>query len=284
MTPSEQSAAYFKKFEEKYNVNHCTGDFTPTLCELFGVPKPDVCGGTAIAEVVDQANHLFGGDGKCERALIFCPDAVGQVQYERHPEILTRVEKIAGFKVPSVTMMPSVTPVCFGTIFSGASPDVHGIQEYAKPVLAIETLFDVFAKAEKRVAILAINKCSIDTIFRMRNVDYFSFRSDQLVEDWTVRLMELDEYDFIVSYMTMYDHVSHKKGPWSPEATAELELSATRFERYCALADKLWADKNRVVTFIPDHGNHQVDADTGAHGKDIPDDMLVNHFYRLRGK
>ena len=75
--------------------------------------------------------------------------------------------------------MPSVTPVCYGSIFSGAAPSVHGIQKYEKPVLQVETLFDVFPKAGKRVAIVCCNNCSIDMIFRKRQVDYYSFHSNR---------------------------------------------------------------------------------------------------------
>ncbi len=283
MTPAEQSKEYFQQFQEKYGQPHSTGDATPTVCELLGVPKPNVCGGTPIPEVVDQGYRLMGGEGKCERALLYCPDAVGQIQAQRYPEKLARVQALAGLVAPSVTMMPSVTPVCYATIFSGAAPTVHGIQHYVKPVLTIETLFDVLVNAGKAVAILAVNECSIDTIFRKRGVDYYSFRDDQLVEDQTRRLIQDDQYDVIVSYMTGYDHSSHHHGPWAPESIEQLELAVQRFERYCALTDQCWAQYNRIVTFFPDHGNHQVDAETGSHGLDIPDDMLVNHFYRVRG-
>jgi len=283
MTPSEISAQEFQHFKDKYQVSHTTGDLTPTVCEMFGVRKPAQCGGIAIAEVVDQAYRLMGGEGKAQKILVFCPDAVGDIQAQRFPEWFQRVQAVAGFKVPSVTMMPSVTPVCFGTIFSGASPQVHGIQKYEKPVLTVETLFDVLAEAGKNVAILAINQCSIDTIFRKRNIDYFSFRTDEQVFQMTQRLLADSNYDFIVSYMMDYDHISHQKGPWAPESLEQLQLAVERFEKLATAVDTHWNQYNRALIFAPDHGNHQIDAETGGHGADIPDDMLVNHFYRIRG-
>ena len=46
------------------------------------------------------------------------------------------------------TVMPSVTPVCFGTMYTGAQPEVHGIRRYEKPVIKIDTIFDVLIRNE----------------------------------------------------------------------------------------------------------------------------------------
>jgi predicted AlkP superfamily pyrophosphatase or phosphodiesterase len=180
------------------------------------------------------------------------------------------------------TVMPSVTPVCFATIFSGASPKVHGIQEYRKPVLEIQTFFDVMAAAGRNIAIVSINGCSIDTIFRKRDVDYFSLRTDEAVHQVTLRLIEEDRYDIIVSYQMEYDHLSHLHGPWSPEAESRLLKTAEYAEGLVAATDRHWARYNRAFLVTPDHGNHPVGPAAGTHGENIPDDMIVNHFYRLR--
>ena len=281
--PSEISAKELRFYAEKYNVRHSTGDLTPTVCELFGVRLPKECGATAVPEVVDQAGHLMNGEGKCQKALLYCPDAWGAIQGERFPEERARVEELAGFRVECATVMPSVTPVCFGTIFSGASPEVHGIRKYEKPVLAVETLFDVLAEAGLNVAIVAINNCSIDRIFRQRNIDYYSFRSDALSFAETRRLIAESDYDVIVSYMTGYDAAAHKVGPWGAAAVEQLRLAVEYFRQLVADTETHWRGFNRAVAFLPDHGQHPVDSETGGHGQDIPDDMRVNHYYRIRG-
>ena len=284
MTPSQISAGELAEFKAKYQVRHSIGDLTPTACELFGVRAPQECGAVAVPEVVDQAGHLMGGEGKCERALLFCPDAWGWTQGEHYPELRARVKALAGFEVECASVMPSVTPVCYGTIFSGASPKVHGIQKYEKPVLQVETLFDVLAEAGKEVAILSVNHCSIDCIFRRRKIDYYSFRTDEQVFQETRRLIAEGRYEVLVSYMTGYDHMAHHTGPWSEASVAELALAVERFEQYVADTEEHWGARNRLVAFLPDHGQHCVDAETGAHGQDIPEDMRVNHYYRVRGR
>ncbi|MBR2508383.1 MAG: hypothetical protein IKB71_01415 [Lentisphaeria bacterium] len=279
----EKSASIFREFMTRYKCNYSIGDLTPTVCELFNIPEPADCGAVAVAPVIDQAARTIG-EGKMQKAVLFCCDAMGEHQREHFPEIFERIEKVAPFRIPSVSVMPSVTPVCYGTIFSGAAPAVHGIQKYEKPTLKIETLFDVFAAAGKNVAIVAMNNCSIDLIFRSRNVDYYSFRTDEQSFECTLELIRKNNYDLIVSYMTGYDAQQHKNGCFSAECTHEALLGAERFEQLAADMDKYYADYNRLLVFVPDHGGHVIADGTGTHGFDIPEDMLVSHYYRLKAK
>ena len=279
---NEISREELQSYEQLYRVDHSIGDLTPTVCALHGLTPPETCGGVEIASVVDQAQRLMDGMGKNEKTLIFCPDAVGEVHRRRFPDLLKRVENLAGFRILSSSVMPSVTPVCFSTIFTGASPKVHGIQKYEKPVLQIPTLFDVFAGAGKNVAIIAVNSCSIDTVFRNRKVDYYSTRNDAISFSIARRLIEDGQYDLIVCYFYNYDHMSHKTGPWSAESVGQLELAVSYFEQLTGDVDRCWKSRNRTVVWAPDHGNHVIDEQTGGHGENIPDDMVVNHFSRVR--
>ena len=276
-----------------YQCNYSIADLTPTLCHLFGVPEPEGCGGIVIPEIADQADKLMGGEGKTERAVLFCADALGEAQRQHFPDDFARIEKIAGFRIQSVSVMPSVTPVCYGSIFTGAAPSVHGIQKYEKPVIQIETLFDVFAKAGKNVAILSVNRCSIDMIFRNRDVDYYSFHynrageytaADQKALDQTLEFIRKDEYDLMVCYMTNYDHQMHHHGPYSAEAAEQAHLAAERFVALKEEMDRSWKKYNRALVFVPDHGGHSTDETHGGHGSEQPDDMIVNHYYRISEK
>ena len=279
----EKSAAVFQEFKTRYSRDYSIGDLTPTVCELFGIPEPETCGASAIAPVVDQAARIMG-EGAMERMVLFCCDAMGEHQREHYPEVFERIEKIAPFRIPSVSVMSSVTPVCYGTIFTGAAPCVHGIQKYEKPVLQIDTLFDALARAGKNVAIISYNYCSIDTIFRRRDVDYYSFRTDKQSFECTLELIEKNNYDVIISYMTDYDAKQHKTGCFSPECTEQANFAAERFEKLAEAMDKHYSGMNRALVFVPDHGGHLIDETHGTHGFDIPEDMLVSHYYRLREK
>ena len=272
-----------RKYEEKYRVEHSTGDLAPTVCALFGAPEPADNGGVPLAPVIERAKELFGAADKLEKLLIYCPDAVGEVHYGKHPELLSRVEKLADLKMLSSAIFPSVTPGCFCTIFSGSSPEVHGFKKWEQRIVTVETIFDILPAAGKSVAIVAKDS-SMARIFRDRKIDYYTVRSDEIAKRITSRLIAEDEYDVIVSYVWSFDHFGHHNGPDSPEALGALEFIVETFEEYVALTEKHWRQYDRAVIFAPDHGNHRVDEKTGSHGKDIPEDMLVNHFYRLAGK
>ena len=285
-----ESKEVFDSFRKQYHCLYSIADLTPTICHLFGVPAPGQCGGEVIPEIADQADKLMNGEGKTQRAVLFCADALGENQRQHFTEDFELIEKTAGFRIRSAAVMPSVTPVCYGTIFTGAAPCVHGIRKYEKPVIEIETLFDVFAKAGKNVAILAVNGCSIDTIFRRRKVDYYSFHinrpgehtgADQQAFEFTRRFIREDTYDLLICYMTNYDHQMHGYGPFSPEAAEQAHLAAQRFKQLQEDMDKYWAGYNRVLAFVPDHGGHYTDEKHGGHGSDRPEDMVVNHYYRI---
>ena len=277
---SRDELQYYMK---QYQVDHSVADLTPTLCALHGVEPPENCGAAEIAGVVDQAQHLTGGEvGKIRRSLVFCPDAVGEVHRKTFPEMLAQVEKLAGMRFLCSSVVPSVTPVCYASIFSGASPKIHGIHKYEKPILTIPTLFDAFSAAGKSVAIISVNGCSIDRIFRNRNVDYYSTRDDAIAHRITRRLIEEDEYDVIVSYYTSYDHMSHVSGWNSADSIKALATAVEYFKTLVADTERCWKKYPRAVIWTPDHGNHAIDEHTGNHGDNIPEDMLVNHFYRLR--
>lgn len=272
----------FKEFEEKYRTENSTGSVTPTLCRLCGVRPPKQCSARELPAVVDQGFKLFGGEGRAEKVLVYCPDAFGEAQCGRCPDAAARVKEIAGFRFRLATVMPSVTPVCFATIFSGAEPAVHGITAYAKPVLTVETLFDVLAEAGKNVAIVSGNGCSIDKIFRERDVDYFSLRTSRQTFECTRRLIAADRHDVIISYMPDYDENLHRTGQFSPTSLEAIARAADWFAELNADMEKYWAAYNRVLVFSPDHGGHAIDEATGGHGTDCAEDMVVNHFYRLR--
>ena len=101
--------------------------------------------------------------------------------------------------------MPSVTPVCFASMYTGALPDVHGIKAYVKPVLKCDTLFDAALRAHLRTAIVSTANDSISVIFLERQMDYYIYPTLEEVNNKAVELLEGDRYDLIVVYNPDYD-------------------------------------------------------------------------------
>lgn len=194
------------------------------LAYAMGV-EPPACAAEKNAELASYIDTVFGGE-KADRVVMYNPDAIAEWIYRKYPDYLARVTKNTEKEIPLSAVMPSVTPVCFGTMYTGAQPAVHGIQRYEKPVITIDTLFDALIRAGKRIALITYGTCSLSRIFLGRNIDYYHFENDgiEAVNAKTVEVLLGDEHDFVVIYNGNYDSVMHKNGPESAKTLAELRV------------------------------------------------------------
>jgi hypothetical protein len=272
----------FAAFKEKYSVKYSIADLAPTVCALCGLHCPAQNEAQLVGPVVEKMHNK--SINKLEKLLIYSPDAIGDTFLDKFPESVSRLEKLCDIRVMSASVMPSVTPVCFASIFFGASPEIHGIQAYEKPVLKCETIFDVMAESGWECAIVAINNSSIDQIFRNRNIDYFSLRQQPAAFKTVEMLLERFDYDLIVYYDAGYDDMLHKYGVFGQESIAAFNYSLSSFEQLCKRSDDVWSGKTHAQIFAPDHGGHdRCDGCVGGcHGEDIYTDMVLSHFYRFQ--
>ncbi len=259
---------------------------TPTLCGLLGISLPALSAELPLEAVVCAGREALGGaeNGRVyRRCLVFAPDALGSHLHRYRPAMFDAVRRCAPLAVPLRSVIPSVTPVCFASMFTGASPEQHGIRRYEKPVLQCDTLFDALVRAGKRVAIVAPPGCSIGHIFLGRALDYYPEPYDPEVLARTLALLAEDKHDLIVAYHERYDDLLHKTGPYDEQAIAAAEGHVADFVRLAEAFDAAWGRHDRAIVFAPDHGAH-TDPVTGrgVHGEDIPDDMEVVHYFGLR--
>jgi len=250
--------------------------FTPTLCQLMDVPKPKFADQVAFAELIEASPN------KKTKALIYCPDAFGLHALKRYPHLHQKIKSLSTHEISLRSMMPSVTPVCFASLFSGLAPAQHGIESYRKPVLTCQTVFDAFIAAGKKVALVAVKECSVDIIFRNRKMDYFSLDHDSLVTVKALELLEKDEHDLIIVYHQEYDDLLHASGPFSQVAEWALNNHTQTYELLVNAVKNKWKE-NYVIAFTPDHGAH-VNPTTGLgdHGEDRDEDMSLRHFFVLK--
>ncbi|MFH2110160.1 MAG: alkaline phosphatase family protein [Candidatus Bathyarchaeota archaeon] len=254
---------------------------TPTICSLFRIPTPRGVSSKPVEEVLRAAEKTLQGR-PVEKALLYAPDAIGEWLYQMHRGEFKSVLRAAPIQVEMMSMSPSYTPVCYGSMFTGLKPEGHGITKYEKPVLQCPTLFDALADAGKRVAIVAVKGSSIDLIFRERPIGYFTEEYDPDVELRVLELMGDDDYDLILAYHQEYDDLMHRTTPTSPEALEAFRRHLATFKRLSEVFNRDWAMYRRAIAFLPDHGTH-VDPATGrgGHGTDSPEDMEVRHFWGI---
>ena len=172
---------------------------TPTICGLMGVEPPRLSSAEALQRVLGDAKAK-GVEGKVRKVLIYAPDALGEGIYRDYEPLYNRVKELAPVEVKMRSVLPTYTPVCFASMFTGAEPEAHGIRRYEKPVLGCDTLFDAVSRAGMRVAIVAVRDCSIDLIFRGRAVDYYTEPYDPEVLRRTLRLIDEGVHGLIVAY------------------------------------------------------------------------------------
>lgn len=249
-----------------------------SLAYTMGIDAPEYAA-PAAPELCDYVDESFGG-GKADRVFMYNPDAVAQWIYEKYPQLFKEAEDRAELKLPFCTVMPSVTPVCFGTMYTGAQPEVHGILKYEKPVIKIDTLFDAIVRAGKKAAIVAYGQTSLAKIFLEREIDYYIYENMDMANAKAAELIIRDEHDFILVYNGNYDGKMHKTGPESIEALGELRANVRTFAMFSDMICEHWKNHNTLVGFAMDHGCHEIDGGCGSHGLDMPEDMNIVHLYK----
>ncbi len=254
-----------------------------TLCAALaysmGIDAPEHAA-SKNSELSSYVDKVLNGK-KVDRILMFNPDAISQWVYEKYPQFFKELTDRVDIHIPFCTVMPSVTPVCFGTIYTGAQPSVHGIQRYEKPVIKIDTLFDALIRAGKKPAIVATHNCSIGNIFLERDMDYYLYNNSDDVLAKTAELIIKDKYDFIVCYIGSYDTVMHKHGPESIEALGELRYNVRAYSMLDSLVKEHWKNHRSLIGFAMDHGAHEIDGGCGSHGLDMPEDLNIVHHYKI---
>ena len=126
----------------------------------------------AIPLVNDMVDQMLHG-GKADRVLIYNPDCVGLWMYQKYTEDLAPVLHATQLALPIATVSPSWTPVCFGSMYTGVSPDVHGIKGYVKPVITVDSLFDSLPRSGKKVALVTVENSSMAMVYLNRDIDYY---------------------------------------------------------------------------------------------------------------
>ena len=248
------------------------------LCYAMGVEKPS----TANEKNIDLANFIdnaFNGE-KVDKIIMFNPDAIAEWIYKKYKNLFHEGLEVSQVEVPLASVMPSVTPVCFGTMYTGAQPEVHGIQAYVKPVIKIESIFDVLIKAGKKPVIISYANSSLGKIFLERDMAYFNVDTPAQVSAKAMEVILSKEYDFVVIYNGFYDGLMHKNGPESQIALGELKVDSHLFATINEIVKSNYKEFNTLVAFAMDHGCHEIDGPCGSHGLDMEEDLNILHLYK----
>jgi len=255
-----------------------------SLAEAMGIERPE----KASASIAQLTNLVRGNtsSGHADRIFMYNPDAVAMWLYQKYTSLFDDVLRNTQLTVPLCSVMPSVTPVCFGSFYTGAFPETHGITRYEKPVIKIDTLFDAAIRAGKRVALVVDDECSIGKIFCEREMDYFycswpgdDYKVIDAINAKAMELIEADQHDIIVVYNGDYDYTMHRCGTEAERSMSRLRYDVSAFSTFADAIRKNWSHHDTLIGFAMDHGCHDIDGGCGSHGLDMPEDLNIMHFY-----
>lgn len=257
---------------------------TPIICSMMDVPLPNLSTTEIPDEMLQIHKKRVGSD--IDKCLVYAPDAIGYFLTQKYKEEFQRMKSTAPFSIRFCSVFPPKTPVCFASMFTGALPEIHGRKGYDKAILKCETIFDAFVKAGKKVAIIAVQDSSIDLIFRERDLDYYTEKDDASVTSKTIKILQKDQHDLVIVYHQEYDDTLHRTTPISEEAIIAMNNHIDSFITLGEAFNSSWKKYNRLLLFSPDHGAHiSRENGKGTHGNNIPEDMVVNHYYAIeKGK
>ncbi|NJD01227.1 MAG: hypothetical protein FIA99_01200 [Ruminiclostridium sp.] len=260
----------------------CLTGVASTITDIMGIAAPKFAA-KSINEISQLADKYFHGE-KADRVLIYNPDAIALWLFQKYTSFFDGIFRHTQIGLPILSVMPSVTPVCFASMYTGAMPEVHGIKTYEKPVVRTDTLFDALIRAGKKPAIVSTANDSISQIFLERTMNYFIFDTPDECNQKALELIEQDEYDLIVVYNGNYDAAMHCFSPEGAESLEVLKQNISMFDTIAIATRKAWEKHNTLISFLTDHGCHEIDGKLGSHGLDMPEDMNIIHFYGFQPK
>ncbi|MDR2515026.1 MAG: alkaline phosphatase family protein [Christensenellaceae bacterium] len=252
-----------------------------SVAAILGIEPPTLAAG-ASPLLVRAAREAFHGLN-ADRAFLYNPDAIALWLFQKYTALFEEALLRSRLQLPLRSVMPSVTPVCFASMYTGAQPAVHGIQAYEKPVLKIDTLFDALLRAGKKPAIVSTTGDSVSMIFLEREMDYFIFDTPEECNEKALTLIERDEHDAIILYNADFDATMHRYSPESPEALQKLRLNSEVFAAMHERIGRCWQKHRTFIGYCPDHGCHAIDGGLGSHGLEVDTDMDIIHLYDFIG-
>jgi len=231
------------------------------------VRPPSSAEGSPLVEAAGSLNRI-------DKLAVVVVDAFGVSTWEKVKDdtpVFNKLRGVNGTVIRSV--MPSVTPVNFATMLTGASPETHGIRNREQP-LGHETIFHVMRETGM-VSATAARAMSSLGILISPHADKPGLAGSNLDSEVTEIACRMIGEDVNLLWVQLLDvdDAGHSHGPHSLEsreaaakADANLRriLEAARVQGYSAIV-------------LADHGQHPSSGGPykGVHGTDLPEDLYV---------
>jgi len=239
----------------------------PTVCKALGVRLPSSAEGSPINEVAESIHQT-------ERLAVVVIDAFGVSTWRKvmaKTPAFNKLRDLHGTVIRSV--MPSITPVNFATMLTGASPMVHGIRDREQPLMH-ETIFDVLRETGKLSATAARAKSSLGILISPHadRPGVAASNLDTEVTEIACRMIDEDVNLLWVQLLDV-DDAGHAHGPHSLES----EEASGRADANLRVILDAARVKGYSIMVLADHGQHPSSDGhyKGVHGTDMSEDLNV---------
>jgi len=240
----------------------------PTVSRVLGVRPPSSSEKGPHLEAVKTLEAT-------DRLAVVVVDAFGlstwRAVMDRTP-CFNSLHSAHGATINSV--MPSITPVNFATMLTGASPVSHGITNREQP-LKLETIFHVL-RGEGMASATAARVLSSLGILVSPHADrpgIASSNTDDEVMRIALKALE-DEASLLWVQLLDVDDAGHAYGPLSVEGREAASRADSNLRRILSSAYR--GGYSAIV--LADHGQHTVvrgGVVQGTHGTEMQEDVVV---------
>jgi predicted AlkP superfamily pyrophosphatase or phosphodiesterase len=255
-----------------YHINSENYDMravAPTVCKVLGVRPPK----QADAEPLVEVAETLGAQRKLAVVVI---DAFGASTWTALRMETPAFNTLANRHLLHLrSVMPTVTPVNFSTMLTGAPPGVHLIRD-RKEELTLETVFDVLRERGKSSATAARAISSLGILISP-HADHPGIAESNDDKDVTRIAIEAmsNDADLLWVQLLDVDDAGHGHGPLSPQGIT----AAKRADRHLRMiAEAAWREGYALIV-LADHGQHKETRDDGTeygtHGTTADDDVYV---------
>jgi hypothetical protein len=217
---------------------------------------------------LEPTREVNGGSSLARRVIVVVIDGCRLDRFhEASKPYLERMMKNGTVFGSVETVYPARTVVCFSSMFTGASPERHGIRSnlVLKLGLKVESVFDVLRRAGKRgrlVGIAHLIDAFGDDVASVTSVAHNDEIDKNLI---AAARRELEEHDpeLLVLQLLAVDQNGHVRGTYYPEYVERIEITDHLIDDFMGWCDERGYLEDAAVILMADHGQGR---GIGAHG------------------
>lgn len=241
----------------------------PTVCRVLGLRPPGQAETGPLEEVVGTMRNQ-------RRLVVVVIDAFGASTWSATRAETPTFNAIARRHLLHLkSVMPTITPVNFATMLTGASPESHGIRDRTEE-LKLETVFDIMRDEGRSSATAARALSSLGILISPFTERPGIAESNLDEEVCSIAVDRLREgVDLLWVQLLDVDDAGHMYGPLSPQGVAAAGRDDGLLRRIAAEACR----GGYGLMVLADHGQHTVMRDDGTqggwHGTEAEEDVSV---------